>query len=108
MSNDGKYLELCLRLRKERKKQHFTQKSFAEALNVSQTHIYHLERGDRFPSLPLLIHIAEVLNVSIDYLLIGRNETHDKLDLTIASLTPQQRDLFADILRSIGNSIDIK
>ena len=47
----GSYLNFRHRLLIERKKSHMTQERLAELLNVSPTHIHHLEKGE-----PLSFH----------------------------------------------------
>ena len=97
-TDDGGYLGFGRRLYVERKKARMTQERLAELLNVSPTHIHHLEKGNRYPSIQLLIQISDLLGMSIDYLLAGKNETQDDLNITISGLLPEQKDFFTDIL----------
>lgn len=92
MNTEGGYLDFGNRLYAERKKAQMTQERLAELLNVSPAHIHHLEKGNRYPSIQLLIQISNLLNVSIDYLLAGKAETQNKLNITISGLSPEQRD----------------
>jgi transcriptional regulator with XRE-family HTH domain len=48
-----------------------TQKEFADILNTKQNYISRYEKGERIPSLSLLIKIAELGNVSLDWLIRG-------------------------------------
>lgn len=48
------------------------QKQLAEKLNVSPSSVGMYEQGRREPSLELIVGMAEVLCVSIDFLLTGR------------------------------------
>lgn len=57
------------RIREERLKLNLTQEQLAEKINVSTTYIGFIERGDRSPTLSTLTHLANVLGVSVDYLL---------------------------------------
>lgn len=46
----------------------FTQVHLAEVLNVSAGAVSHYESGTREPTIQTLIRMADVLNVSVDYL----------------------------------------
>lgn len=95
----GSYLNFRHRLLIERKKSHMTQERLAELLNVSPAHIHHLEKGNRYPSIQLLTQISDLFEISIDYLLAGRNGPQVNLNITISGLSPEQRDFLADILK---------
>ena len=95
---NSSYLGFGRRLHIERKKARMTQERLAELLNVSPTHIHHLEKGNRYPSIQLLIQISDLLDVSIDYLLAGKNETQDDLNITISGLSPEQKSSLMKIL----------
>ncbi len=57
---------LALKIQALRKQKGFTQESLAEALDVSAVAIRHIEIGNRLPSLPMLIRIANKLGADID------------------------------------------
>jgi DNA-binding XRE family transcriptional regulator len=56
---------------KIRKRKGLTQMELAELVGVNRFHISKIERGKRMPSVKLLIKIADVLNVSLDDLLMS-------------------------------------
>ena len=60
------------RLRKTRMKNGFTQQIMADKLQISLNAYQKYEQAERSPSLECLVRIADILNVSIDYLL-GRD-----------------------------------
>lgn len=70
MNNQFDYAALGQRIRKARKQQGLTQEQLAEACDLSTAHIGHIERGTRALSIESLITLANVLNVSTDYLLL--------------------------------------
>lgn len=49
-----------------------TRQFLAEELNISMTHLWRIESGDRAASVDLLIEIAEYFSVSLDYLVLGK------------------------------------
>lgn len=78
------------RLRSARKVFGITQEELAEKLCVDRNHIARMERGARVCSIDLLVELAEVLNVSTDYLLVGISSSDaakEKLLSTIKQLT---------------------
>ena len=62
------YEELGQRIKKNRIAKHLTQQSLAERIECNTSNISHIERGMTKVSLPTLIKIANVLEVSIDHL----------------------------------------
>lgn len=67
MTDFGERLKL---LRTDKK---YTQAQVAKKLNKTKAAICNYENGQKFPSLQTLIDIAELFNVSLDYL-IGLNQ----------------------------------
>lgn len=63
----------CERLIEQRKLNKMTQRQVAEALNIKQPSYIRYEKGDAEPSLESLVLLADIFDVSIDYLL-GRVE----------------------------------
>ena len=65
--------EFGSRLRKLRRDANITQKQIAQYLNITQTAIGKYEKHDNaYPSIEVLIKIADYFHVSIDYLLRGQ------------------------------------
>lgn len=56
------------RLKAIREDKGITQKHLAEVLSITISTISHYENGTREPSIEILIQMAEVLGVSVDYL----------------------------------------
>ncbi len=63
------YAAIGDRIKKYRLERGLTQENVSERADLTPAHYSHIERGHTKPSLPTLIHIANVLNVSIDDLL---------------------------------------
>lgn len=61
------------RLRQMRMKRGFTQQRLADTLDIALRSYQCYETGTRTPNYELLIRIADVLDVSLDYLM-GRDE----------------------------------
>lgn len=59
-------------LKQIRKEKKLTQLKVAMDLNVSREALSHYENGKREPSIDLLVKMSEYFNVSIDYLINGK------------------------------------
>ncbi len=57
------------RLREMRMKCKLTQQNMADKLNISLNAYQKYEQAERSPSLPCLVLIADIFDVSLDYLL---------------------------------------
>jgi transcriptional regulator with XRE-family HTH domain len=63
-----------------------TQQEFADLLNVSLDTVKNWEQGYNYPSIEMLIKIADILNCDVDYLL-GRQEFYCDIHRDIAKDT---------------------
>lgn len=63
------YATIGQRIREVRMQRGLTQESLADAVDLSVTYISNIENVHTKVSLPTLVTIAQVLNVSVDYLL---------------------------------------
>lgn len=73
-------MEFSGRLKELRKKANFTQVEVAEKLGISQPAYASWERGVKKPTQGNLVKIAQVLNVSVDYLVGNSEEESDELN----------------------------
>ena len=64
-STEKKFAE---RLRERRAEKGWTQARTAKSLGISAVSYLHYEKGQRVPSLSMIVKIAELYDVSIDYL----------------------------------------
>ena len=62
-------VEFGERLRLLRQSAHLTQKLLAEKLGLTSSVVSAYETGVRLPSYDVLIHIARIFHVSVDFLL---------------------------------------
>ena len=62
-----------LGLREVRKKKHYSQLKVAMDLSISREALSYYENGQRSPDLEMLVRLSNYFNVSIDYLILGRN-----------------------------------
>lgn len=64
----GKYIS------DNRRKQGFSQKELADALNITDKAISKWERGLSFPDISMLIPLSEILHITLYDLLTGGDE----------------------------------
>lgn len=73
-------------IRSARMKKGLSQEELAEKVNVTPTHIKHIESEHRKPSIDLLWSLVETLNISLDSLLISSNSSESEEYIRATSL----------------------
>lgn len=84
-----------IRLRELRNEQGYTQKQLAEKLNYTQSNICEWEKGTVEPRASALNAIANLFNVSVDFL-IGRTDdlgSVPSFDLISSACSPKEQQL---------------
>ncbi len=103
------YVKIGQRIRKYRKEKGLSQEQLAEKIWISTTHMSHIETGSTKLSLPVLVDISKVLDVSTDELLFDRTEqsvNSEKINKLLSSCSPKNQKLIEDIVVGIKNAID--
>lgn len=96
-------------LRKARIEKHYSQEYVAEMVNITATHIKHIEGGHRNPSLDVLFALAKVLDFSIDNYLITDSkllyqEERAKLDLLLSKCNEKQLNVLISTAEALINN----
>ena len=80
-------------LKELRKEKCLTQEQLAEMMNVSIQMVSNLERGNKAIRIDNLINLSQILDISTDYILTGKETTDDIQALTarIAQLPEKER-----------------
>jgi len=104
------YIQLGKRIREERRKQDLTQEKLAEDVNVTHPHIGQVERGERGPSLELLVSISNRLGVTVDYLLSDYIENEDEYlrqlwVRLVKNKTEKEQDLIISVVKTIVDKV---
>ena len=94
------YGPIGARIRNARTTKKLTQEKLAEMLDVSCQHISEIERGLSGLSLPSLMQICRILDVSADYILFGTSSKDNPIANLISNMSPQQA-LYAEEILSI-------
>ncbi|MBE6942956.1 MAG: helix-turn-helix transcriptional regulator [Ruminococcaceae bacterium] len=105
------YYEIGQRIRKIRKAHGLSQEELAERINISTTHMSHIETGSTKLSLPVLVDLASVLNVRVDDLLYDSpiaptGRALEEILTIIDSCTPQEAKVIADVVKATKLSMD--
>ena len=96
--------DLGNRIRKIRKEKYMTQFTLAEEIGVSPNFLGDVERGVKSPSLETIVCIANVLDVSLDFLLFdslnhtGIKENNDMY------LTDKQMNILKCVVKTIKDA----
>ena len=94
-------MEFSERLKDLRRQAGLTQVDVAEKLGISQPADASWERGVKKPTQENLVKIAQILNVSVDYLVGNSEEKSDELDniellfrMNSKGLTDEEKEIF--------------
>lgn len=79
---DVNLMEIGRRIQARRKQQGLTQEQLADRMNVSIQMVSNLERGNKAIKIENLINLCQILNVSTDYILTGKETQNDFRALT--------------------------
>lgn len=93
--SEADLLAIGKRIQKRRKQQGLTQEFLAERMNVSIQMVSNLERGNKAIRIDNLIKLSQILEISTDYILVGKETTEDVQSLTarIAKLPESNRNM---------------
>lgn len=103
------YYEIGQRIRKFRKTHNLSQEKLAEKIGISVTHMSHIETGNTKLSLPVLVSLAEVLDVQTDELLFSktsRGTVNEKIVTILDGCSTQQLNIIADVIKSTKTALD--
>lgn len=106
MDNENQMTALQRAVRQERKSKRITYEELAEMLDISPTHIKHIESGHRKPSIEILFEIARVLNLSLDGVVFPKDITQSdltrgKIDRLLDSLDEDSLQFVLTVLEAL-------
>ena len=104
------YYKIGQRIRKYRKAFGLSQEALAERIGISVPHMSHIETGNTKLSLPVLVALAQALEVRTDDLLFDgnhgeRSELYATLEAELRDCSSEELALLSEILRSIRLSL---
>lgn len=105
------YYKIGQQIRKFRRQNGLSQEELAEKVNISTTHMSHIETGSTKLSLPVLVDIANALQVTADELVRDSSKTNpnavsNEIICLLQDCEPQQMNVLSDILKAAKNAMD--
>ncbi len=104
------YALIGRRIRYYRKLRHMTQAQLAEYAGTVDNYVSMIESGYKKPSLEMLVSICNVLNITMDVLLVENQttkylETHSMLELLFSDCTKEEMMFVIDAMSSIIDTL---
>lgn len=104
------YYKIGQQIRKIRKAHGLSQEELAEKVNISTTHMSHIETGNTKLSLPVFVDIAAALEVRTDDLLdtvaTTTSTSLDEIAAVLERCTAQEAKVIADVVKATKLSMD--
>lgn len=105
------YYKIGQQIRKIRKAQGLSQEELAEKVNISTTHMSHIETGNTKLSLPVLVDIAAVLDVRTDDLIsenlaATRSSALEEIAVVLEHCSAKESKVIVDVVRATKLSMD--
>lgn len=105
------YYKIGQQIRKLRKAHGFSQEELAEKVDISVTHMSHIETGNTKLSLPVFLDIAQVLEVSTDELLgesgyESSSKALSEISAVLECCSAKEAKVIAEIVKSAKMSMD--
>ena len=99
------------RIREERIKLNLTQEQLAEKVDISTSYVGQIERGERNISLDTLVNVANILGVTIDFLLqdsitFQQDNISSQIEQIISKRTLKEKLMVLDMLKIMFAHID--
>ena len=105
------YYAIGQRIRKYRKAKGLSQEQLSEIVDISTTHMSHIETGNTKLSLQVFADLAEALQVSVDSLLYDVNsnskqQAYQGITDILDQCTPAQAQALKEIISSTWSAIN--
>lgn len=105
------YIKIGENIWKYRKLNGFSQEQLAEKINISVTHMSHIENGSTKLSLPVLVDFSEIFHVTVDELIFGKINCEDdiflkEISLILKDCTTNEAKFLIDVIKHTKYSMD--
>lgn len=105
------YYKIGQQIRKIRKAHGLSQEELAEKVNISTTHMSHIETGNTKLSLPVFVDIAAALEVRTDDLLDNpsaatTSSSLDEIATVLDRCSAKEAKIIADVVKATKLSMD--
>lgn len=101
------YPEIGKRIKEKRKLIHMTQFVLSEKLDVSPTYVSELENGRSIPSLATIVNIANILNASLEYLVLGITNfnSSNEISKVLDTVPAKNKELYIELCKKIAEPL---
>ena len=104
------YCAIGQKIRKYRKAKGLSQEQLAELINISVTHMSHIETGNTKLSLQVLVDLSTALEVNADDLLFekksGKATALDELSETLDKCSASETRIIVDTVKALKVALD--
>ena len=103
-------VEIGTRIRESRERLHMSREYLAELLNISTLFLSYIECGQKGMSTETLIRVCKTLNVSADYILLGRKNSgfdRSEAELLLQDIPEEYYPLAEEHLRLLLKTIAV-
>lgn len=108
MEHEGELRLLADAIRQARIEKRISQEKLAEMLDVSTTHVRHIESGHRKPSIEKLVSLCQILDISFDQVVKGEprpvaTASERVLNCMENVFSEEERNLIADLIEAAAD-----
>ena len=102
------YEEIGKRIRKYRKLKNLSQEELAEKIDISTTHMSHIETGSTKLSLQVLVDLSKVLEVNTDDLIFENKPKTmiNQINKLLSECNENQIQFISNVVKSLKDSLD--
>jgi transcriptional regulator with XRE-family HTH domain len=105
------YNSLGQRIKEERLGLNLTQEQLAESIEISNSYMGQIERGERSLTLDTLVRLANRLGVTIDYLLqeyvsLDNDNFINQIKQIVQGRNSKQKQMALDVLKVMFSHVD--
>ena len=105
------YYQLGQRIRRARKARGLSQEELAEKINISTTHMSHIETGGTKLSLAVFADLAAALEINADELLNsaadkGAEAYTSEISALLANCSSAEAKLIVDVIKAMKTALD--
>ena len=104
---DIDYKKIGKRIKEKRLKIKLTQHNIADKLDACDSYISQIERGESICSLATLVNIANILDLNLDNLIYGINESNADTTFSelLKTIPKDKHELYINICKDIANRL---
>lgn len=101
------FKEIGKRIKTKRLELKLTQEKLAEMTDLTETYIGAIERSTSKCSIETLVKIAQVLNMNLDYLILGTNITNvnNRFSELMQDMSKDKQKLYIELCEAIADKL---